>query len=31
MDPYIQVGGAVLVLIGYVLGQLEKIDTNSKP
>lgn len=31
MDPYIQIGGAVLVLIGYVLGQLDKIDTSSKP
>ena len=29
--PYIQIGGAVLVLIGYVLGQLDKIDTSSKP
>jgi hypothetical protein len=30
MDLYIQIGGAVLVLIGYVLGQLGKIDTSSK-
>ncbi len=31
MDQYIQIAGAMLVLLGYVLGQFGKIDTNSKP
>jgi len=30
MGPYIQIGGAILVLLGYVLGQLGRIDTGSK-
>ncbi len=30
MDQYIQIAGAILVLLGFVLGQFGKIDTSSK-
>ena len=30
MDQYIQIVGAMLVLLGFVLGQFGKIDTSSK-
>jgi hypothetical protein len=30
MDQYVQIAGAILVLLGYVLGQLGKIDTRAK-
>lgn len=30
MDQYIQIIGAVLVLLGYALGQLGRIDPRSK-
>ncbi len=30
MDQYVQIAGAVLVLSGYVLGQLGRIDTSSR-
>ncbi len=30
MDQYFQIAGALLVLLGFVLGQFGKIDTSSK-
>ncbi len=30
MDQYFQIAGAMLVLLGFVLGQLGKIDPRSK-
>ncbi len=30
MDQYVQIAGAVLVLLGYALGQLGRIDPRSK-
>ncbi len=30
MDQYFQIAGALLVLLGFVLGQLGKIDPRSK-
>ena len=29
MDQYTQIAGAILVLLGYLLSQLDKIDTSS--
>lgn len=29
MDQYAQIAGAILVLLGYVLSQLGRIDTDS--
>lgn len=30
MDPLVQLAGALLVLLGYVLGQLGKLDPTSR-
>ncbi|MEZ4506104.1 MAG: hypothetical protein R2848_09750 [Thermomicrobiales bacterium] len=30
MDPFVQLAGALLVLLGYVLGQLGKFDPTSR-
>ncbi len=30
MEHVIQIGGAVLVLLGYALGQLGRLDTSSR-
>lgn len=30
MDQYIQVAGAILVLLGYALGQTGRLDTHSR-
>jgi hypothetical protein len=29
MDQYVQIAGAILVLLGYTLGQLGKLDARS--